>query len=699
MFTRPRGERESDGNTMKASLPPATSLLFLLFVGGSLAGDCPQDCSCSAPEAIFCFQRRSPTMPQGVPPPTKKIYLFANGIEALNQEDFEGLENLELMDLSQNKLTELPDRVFEPLTSLRNLDLSANQITRISEESFQGMVLLERLYLYSNHIKTIHPAAFSGLDQLLELKLQGNQLTSLPMMAMPHLLLLDLRFNIIPSPGPSDLQTPNLESLKLAGLGLTVLSEELMASLGNLHELDISNNQLEAFPPALKEARGLIHLSLAGNPMGPLRLEDFQNLGEIQELDISGMSLQGFPEGFPQLFPHLKRLVVAENPFNCLCTMAWFPTWLRNQGITLARTEETRCHFPPLNAGKVLERLEHREFGCPTTTTVTPSTVKTTTTVAVPVTTLTSTTRVFQQPKPSDRASSGEQGSPPPPVPASPSSSSVDQEPQFCPSHTCLNGGTCQLDWEGHLECACPRGTSGPYCETRHDQPPLPEEEDNDDASMSTVTAEAPDISSRLVTSTSILLDLHRYIEARPYIRGIRLTYRNLSGPDRRPMQLSVPSSYPEFTLRGLRPNSTYAVCASPLGEQSGTDSACTEAHTAALEHTTRGARVEDKRLTMLVPALAILLLLALVAGAVGVMCYLRRRRAKGHLDLDCEPSQLELEGVKAGLDNGVLPQKQSELMVPEPAVQNGGLEYEVLLLPDHCTANNNMSSHKPSYF
>ncbi|XP_075999219.1 vasorin b [Genypterus blacodes] len=682
---------------MKVFLTPLMPfLLFVVLPDGTFSSDCPKHCSCSTPESILCFQRRSSTIPTGVPPSTKHLYLFANGIESLTPEGFSGLENLEMLDLSQNKIKELPDKVFGHLTSLRNLDLSSNQITHISEDCFKGMALLERLYLYSNHIKTIHPAAFNGLEQLLELKLQGNQLTSLPTLSMPRLLLLDLRFNVLPILGAADLQTPNLESLKLGGVGLISLDEKLIAGLSNLHDLDISGNQLKTFPPVLTEARGLIHLSLAGNPMGPLKVHDLQNLGELRELDISSLSLQGLPEEFSELFPHLKKLTIAENPFNCLCNLAWFPRWLRAQGITLERTQETRCHFPPRNAGKVLERLDHREFGCPTTTTVKTSTVKTSTSLSVPVTTVPSTTRAIAVPRPSENPKDKEVDFPLPPIPASPSSSSIDPEvdQHFCPSNTCLNGGTCRLDQHGHIECNCPHGTSGIYCELQgHHRPSPPEVE----IPVATVTADTPDISTRHVTSTSILLDLHRYIEMRPYIRGIRLTYCNLSGPDRRPMQLNLPASYPEYRLRGLRPNSTYTVCASPMGAPSGIDSVCTEAQTTAQNSATE-ARIEDKT-TMLVPAIAILLLVVLIATAVGVVCFLRRKRIKGHLDLDCEPSQLELEGVKAGLDNGQLPQKQPELMIPEPAVQNGNLEYEVLLLQDHCTSNNNMSSHKPSYF
>ncbi|XP_013865533.1 vasorin b [Austrofundulus limnaeus] len=687
-------------HTMKTLLNPLLPILLLLLLpDGIFSKDCPKDCSCVPTESILCFQRHSSTFPQGVPTSTQSLYLFSNGIENIKAEDFDGLVKLEMLDLSQNKLTHLPERVFEPLTSLKNLDLSSNQINHISEKCFHGATKLERLYLYSNSIKTIHPAAFNGLDHLLELKLQGNMLTSLPTLLMPQLLLLDLRFNALPSLGPTDLQTPNLETLRLGGMGLTSLNKDLILGLKNLHELDISGNQLDSFPSALKETPGLYNLNLAGNPIGPPKVEDLQNLRELSELDISSLSLQGLPEEFTQLFPNLKKLTVAENPFNCLCNLAWFPRWLKTQGIALERTKETRCHFPPINAGKELETLEHKDFGCPTTTTITTSTAKTTTTtLTVPVTTFPSSTKTIHVLKVSNNP--GNKGdSPPIPAPAPTSSGSMDQdeEQHICPDNTCLNGGTCHLDQHGHVECSCPYGTTGMFCEIQNQFPPSPPEAES---SRATFIKDTPDLSSHQATPTSILIDLHRYIEMRPYIRGIRLTYSNLSGSDRRPNQLNLPASFPEYRLRGLNPNSTYAVCVSPLGDHSGIESICIEAHTEPLIMETTNARTENPKLTtILVPATAIMLLLILIAIAVGVVCYFRRKRAKGNLDLDCEPSQLELDGVKTGLDNGVLPHKQPQLMIPEPAVQNGSLEYEVLLLQDHCISNNNMSLHKPYHF
>ncbi|XP_018598522.2 vasorin b [Scleropages formosus] len=680
---------------MKPFLHPLPFLILFhsLLVTRTKSSDCPKFCSCQTPITIFCTQRRSTNMPWGLPAFTQNLYLFQNGIKTLTQDDFLGLDRLELLDLSQNKLTNLPDNVFKPLSSLRNLDLSSNHITHISQDSFSGLTLLERLYLFNNQIKNIHPEAFEGLQQLLELKLQGNQLIHLPALHKPSLLLLDISYNHIILPSPTDLQTPNLESLKMAGMGLTSLSEELMANLDNLHDLDISQNHLKAVPSALREARGLIRLNLAGNPVGQLKQEDFQNLEMLQDLDISNLNLQGFPEGFGQLFPKLQYLTVAENPFNCLCPLAWFPGWLHDMGLKLGRTEETRCHFPPVNAGKVLEKLRHRDFGCPTTTTVTTTTVSSSTPRPPLITTQAHTTHALPPPLPTDDPTMEVESDMPLLIPVSPSSSTDLLFPgiQFCPSNICLNGGTCQLDQHGQLECSCPLGTSGRYCENTEDV--LPPE-------FSTVSATAvPDINSRDVTSTTILLDLHRYIKTRPYIRGIRLTYRNLSGPDRRPVHLSVPASYPEYTLRGLRPNSTYSVCASPLGEPGDEDSSCTEARTAEQQHSPPERRVHSSQLTTtLVPTLIAVVLSLVVAAVVGTVCYLRRKRAKCHMDLDCEPSPLEMEGVKSCLDNGALPQKQTELMLSVPAIQ-GAQEYEVPLMQTHCTANNNVAALKPSYF
>lgn len=673
------------------------ALLPLLLLHVSLSSPCPQHCNCQGAQVtIFCLQRRASTMPLNLPASTHNLYVFQNGINYLQEQDFLGLADLELLDLSQNELSEIPNGVFGSLKSLRNLDLSSNKITRISKDSFSGLVNLERLYIHNNLIQSIHPASFKGLVHLLELKLQRNQISLLPALHLPKLLLLDLSFNTIPAPGPADLQTPHLESLKLAGLGLTTLDEGLLRSLGNLHDLDVSHNQLVGMPPALIAAKGLTRLNLAANPLGPLRREDFKNLVGLQELDLSGLNLQGFPVDFFQMFPKLHHLTAAQNPLNCVCSMSWFSNWMKNAKVDLGRTEETRCHFPLINAGKMLSELEHKDFGCPTTITELSEVLTSSSMHNTPEPTTAPRTTLNVLPFVPSEKLQVEQNQPVPPEASASPGSSGESEEHMCPPNICLNGGTCKFDQRGQVNCLCPLGTSGMYCENQDESQPPPL---SPRIAVVTVPSIKPDkISFHHVTSTSISLDLHRYIESQPNIRGIRLTYRNLSGPDRRPLQLNVPASYPEYTLRGLQPNCTYSVCASPLDEPlEEAVRSCMDAHTAGVSQQPKVNRPET--ISILVPMLAAVAVLMSVAIVTAVVMVLRRKRTKTPADMDLgEPTPFELEGVKMGLENGTSPQKQAEILPYPPAHQNG-LDYEVPLIQEQFASNNNIDQRIPSYF
>ncbi|XP_010132196.1 PREDICTED: vasorin-like, partial [Buceros rhinoceros silvestris] len=213
---------------------------LLLWVPGELAGACPAGCQCQDPKTILCAARRGHTVPQGLPPSTLSLYVFENGITMLDEDSFAGLPALQLLDLSQNKITSIQKNIFQPLTGLVNLDLSSNQLQEITNETFHGLRLLERLYLQKNRIQHIHTAAFDTLENLLELKLQNNQLWAVPPLNLPNLLLLDISWNKIPTIAPGAFHAVNIESLKIAGLGLTSLNEELFQVQNNLHELDVS---------------------------------------------------------------------------------------------------------------------------------------------------------------------------------------------------------------------------------------------------------------------------------------------------------------------------------------------------------------------------------------------------------------------------------------------------------------------------
>ncbi|NXA22242.1 VASN protein, partial [Ibidorhyncha struthersii] len=622
---------------------------LLLLAARELAGACPAGCQCQDPKTILCAARRGQTVPRGLPPNTLSLYVFENGITMLNEDSFAGLPALQLLDLSQNKITSIQKNIFQPLTELINLDLSSNQLQEITNETFHGLRLLERLYLQKNRIQHIHAAAFDTLENLLELKLQNNQLWAVPPLDLPNLLLLDISWNKIPTIAPGAFHAVNIESLKIAGLGLTSLNEELFQVQNNLHELDVSDNLLERVPAVLRRLGSLTKLSLAGNArISQLPAEDFHNLHTLQELNISNLNINTIPRDFSSFFPRLRAVTAAGNPFNCICQMSWLVQWVNASSVVLRRPEETRCHFPPKNSGKLLHHLQYSDFGCPTTTTTTST-----------------------------------------PVPFSGPPAPTSSPPPICPPRTCLNGGTCRLGAQNHLECLCPPGFTGTYCQV-----------EVRGTTLSPATQAPPPgrrISIVQVRSTSLKVDLQNYVQSKAQLKGIRLSYRNLSGPDKRPVMLRLPASLSEYTVRALKPNSTYRVCIGPLGEKVSKEEHCAEAQTLPVSHQQHSpvTQSKDSNLTlMIVPALAAVLLLVVVVTA-GTY-YHRHRRAKEHAGTGVDASPLELEGVKACLENGDL--SSHGCKVPEAAILSSGSECEVPLMQSHYPSNNNTPGLKPSY-
>ncbi|XP_069840232.1 vasorin [Dendropsophus ebraccatus] len=648
------------------------TVLFAVYI--VLTEGCPDGCQCNQPSVVFCSSRKKPSFPRSLPPNTIYLYLFQNGISSIEESSFTGLWDLQLLDLSHNKLSNLPGGVFKRLTNLSNLDLSSNQITEISAETFQGLSRLERLYLSENNIRSIHPDAFRGLENLLELKLTKNQLVVAPAFSLPHLLLLDLSLNAIPAIQSGVFHARNIETLRLAGLGLKEVPADLLNELKNLHELDLSDNHLAKVPPGL---RGLVKLNLAGNvAISQLQPDDFSGLSRLQDLDLSRLSLHILPKSLFQSTPRLRYVSLAENPFNCVCPLSWMTEWLRVSGVALQRSDETRCHFPPKNAGKILRNLQNSDFGCPIPTTVFVPTTLALTSTAAPTTptnprpTYTSTIVATTTTVPHN----------PTEEPAVPT-----QVNQQCPPETCLNGGICNLGALGDVECECPPGFYGMYCEML--------------SFTSEDFTEPPENQLQVLerTSSSLKVDLQSYIQSKEHLPGLRLTVQNLSGSDNRPKTYQLPPTLSHYTLLGLSSNSTYRICLASMRDVSGESELCSEAQT-VVESPTPSAHITQSKegsLTLvLVPAVAAGILLLVVI--VSAICYTRRRREKAHA---CENGgPLELEGVKPGLDEKGELKKLSE----SPIGTERGWESEEPLMDASRVANNNdtpMGRLPHSYF
>lgn len=163
------------------------------------------------------------------------------GLAEFPREIFDLADSLEILNLSGNALTSLPDDLPR-LHKLRIIFCSDNAFTELPEVLGQ-CVNLTMVGFKANQIRTVPAAALP--PQLRWLILTDNQITALP---------------------PEIGQCIQLQKLMLAGNALAQLPPEL-AACTQLELLRLSANQLTRLPPWLLTMPRLAWLALAANPV------------------------------------------------------------------------------------------------------------------------------------------------------------------------------------------------------------------------------------------------------------------------------------------------------------------------------------------------------------------------------------------------------------------------------------------------
>ena len=108
------------------------------------------------------------------------LYLHHNDLSSIPEDALDGLTGLEDLYLYNNTLTTLPSGVFDDLSSLEKLELSYNSMTSLPADVFEGLSKLEDLSLANNSLTALPEGIFDDLSALTDLNLNSNSLSSLP---------------------------------------------------------------------------------------------------------------------------------------------------------------------------------------------------------------------------------------------------------------------------------------------------------------------------------------------------------------------------------------------------------------------------------------------------------------------------------------------------------------------------------------
>ena len=176
-------------------------------------------------------------------------------------------------------LSEFPREIFDLADSLEILNLSGNALSQLPDDLHRLTHL--RVLFCSDNLFTELPACLGQCSSLTMIGFKANRITQVPASALPPLLRwLILTDNCIRAL-PSELGArPHLQKLMLAGNQLQSLPD----SLQHCHRLElirVAANQLTQLPEWLLTLPSLTWLAYAGNP-----LETEANAGLLESTDV-----------------------------------------------------------------------------------------------------------------------------------------------------------------------------------------------------------------------------------------------------------------------------------------------------------------------------------------------------------------------------------------------------------------------------
>lgn len=222
-----------------------------------------------------------------------KLDLSNKNIEKLH-ENFNLLINLKVLELEDNKISELPEEICE--IDLNEIYLSRNNLKELPK-SFGEIKNLEGLFLGNNDFY-FAPDCIGNLTNLKALHLHGNHISELPK-SYENLENIEILYL-------SDNKLTELPDVIKSWVKLTFLHVEknqikiLPTWIGNLKALwnvNLSANELVDIPTSIAEINELRFLNLKNNKLHILPNE----MGKIQSINLEDNHLTSLPIGVQEI--------------------------------------------------------------------------------------------------------------------------------------------------------------------------------------------------------------------------------------------------------------------------------------------------------------------------------------------------------------------------------------------------------------
>ncbi|KAG5670410.1 hypothetical protein PVAND_000678 [Polypedilum vanderplanki] len=251
-----------------------------------------------------------------------ELYANNTGIEIIEDDDFQNLRSLQILNLSGNKIGKFKNLSFQFSGNLREIDFSHNQIEELDNffhgNSGNNLVKIDFSY---NKIKKFDEQKLRNIFNTREysnkiISFNHNQIEQyipavkncIIMYPTPSTLTLNFTYNSLKSIESKcditvlDISNNQLEEVKANATKIIADNNEinLITVYTNVKRVSLKNNHVIT----LSSFENVLELDISNNTLNIPKLEMFADMRNLKKLSLSNVGLTEVPYG---LFAHSKK--------------------------------------------------------------------------------------------------------------------------------------------------------------------------------------------------------------------------------------------------------------------------------------------------------------------------------------------------------------------------------------------------------